>query len=166
MSATVRDVTVADADAIARIYNEAVAKRLATFDEAPIDVDDIIGDLRAHLATHPGIAVVLGDELVAYATSSPHSSYPPYRGIAEFSVYVAEHFRGRGFGRIALCELVARCQAAGFTKMLSRVLIENAASRALCAALGFHEVGIYERHARLDGAWRDVAIVEKLLEQS
>ncbi|HEV8019952.1 MAG TPA: GNAT family N-acetyltransferase [Candidatus Lustribacter sp.] len=163
MSAVVRDVTIADADSITRIYNEAVTQRLATFDELPATVDDVIDELRAHLATHPSVAVALGDELIAYATSSPHSTYPPYRGIAEFSVYVAERFRGRGFGRVALHELATRCQAAGFTKMLSRILIENAASRALCASLGFREVGVYERHARLDGAWRDVVIVEKLL---
>ena len=27
----------------------------------------------------------------------------------------------------------------------------------------FREVGVYERHARLDGSWRDVVIVEKML---
>jgi hypothetical protein len=27
------------------------------------------------------------------------------------------------------------------------------------------EVGVYEKHARLDGAWRDVVIVERLLPQ-
>jgi phosphinothricin acetyltransferase len=149
---------------MARIYNDAVAKRLATFDESPTPLEDFASDLRACLSTHPGVAVVLDGELVAYASSSPHSSYEPYRGIAEFSVYVAEKFRGRGFGRVALHELVARCRAAGFTKLLSRILSGNAASRALCASLDFREVGIYERHARLDGAWHDVVIVEKVLE--
>jgi L-amino acid N-acyltransferase YncA len=38
------------------------------------------------------------------------------------------------------------------------------ASLALCAKTGFREVGIYQRHAMLDGVWRDVVIVEKLLE--
>jgi L-amino acid N-acyltransferase YncA/protein-tyrosine-phosphatase len=163
MRAVVRDVTVEDAASIARIYNDAVVKRLATFDELPASVDEIVADLRARLQTHPSVAVVFDGELVAYASASPHSSYEPYRGIAEFSVYVAERFRGRGFGRIVLLELVARCEAAAFTKMLSRILAGNAASRALCASLGFREVGIYERHAQLDGAWRDVVIVEKLL---
>ncbi len=41
--------------------------------------------------------------------------------------------------------------------------IENAASRARCARHGFREVGIYEQHAQLDGVWRDVVIVERLL---
>ena len=29
--------------------------------------------------------------------------------------------------------------------------------------LGWRRVGIYERHGQLDGVWRDVVIVEKLL---
>lgn len=33
----------------------------------------------------------------------------------------------------------------------------------LCRTLGLREVGIYRRHARLDGAWKDCVIVEKLL---
>ena len=31
------------------------------------------------------------------------------------------------------------------------------------AALGFREVGTYIKHGQLDGVWRDVVIVEKLL---
>jgi L-amino acid N-acyltransferase YncA len=165
VSAEIRDLIPADAPAVAGIYNAAVAKRLATFDESPMLVAEMEDGLRTSLLTHPGIAIVLDDELVAYASASSHSSYAPYRRIAEFSVYVAERFRSRGFGRIALHELIARCEAAGFTKMLSRILTGNAASRGLCASLGFREVGTYERHAQLDGAWRDVVIVERLLEK-
>ena len=33
------------------------------------------------------------------------------------------------------------------------------------ASLGFREVGTYVRHAKLDGQWRDVVIVEKLLDE-
>jgi L-amino acid N-acyltransferase YncA len=41
--------------------------------------------------------------------------------------------------------------------------VENTASRTLVRSVGFREVGIYEKHARLDGVWRDVVIVERLL---
>lgn len=33
----------------------------------------------------------------------------------------------------------------------------------LLARVGFREVGIYRRHARLDAVWRDVVIVERLI---
>jgi L-amino acid N-acyltransferase YncA len=166
VSAEIRNLVPEDAPVIAGIYNDAVSKRLATFDESPTSVAEMEADLRASLSTHPGLAIVMESVVIGYTVSSPHSSYEPYRGIAEFSVYVSETYRGHGFGRVLLAELVARCRDAGFDKLLSRILAENAASRALCASLGFREVGTYERHARLDGAWRDVVIVERLLEQS
>jgi L-amino acid N-acyltransferase YncA len=39
----------------------------------------------------------------------------------------------------------------------------NDASRALCRRHGFREVGVYEKHAKLDGRWVDVVIVERLI---
>jgi phosphinothricin acetyltransferase len=60
-------------------------------------------------------------------------------------------------------ELTRAAEQAGFWKLLSRVFTDNAASRHLLRSLGFREVGIYEKHGCLDGVWRDVVIVERLL---
>ena len=59
--------------------------------------------------------------------------------------------------------LIAEAETAGFWKLVSRVFPENAASLQLLHSLGFRQVGIYARHARLDGVWRDVVIVERLI---
>jgi RimJ/RimL family protein N-acetyltransferase len=40
---------------------------------------------------------------------------------------------------------------------------ENEASRRLVERCGYRQVGIHLRHARLDGEWRDVVLVERLL---
>ena len=60
--------------------------------------------------------------------------------------------------------LIAESEQAGLWKLVSRVFVENAASRSLLLSLGFREVGIYEKHGKLDGVWRDVVIVERLIE--
>lgn len=78
-------------------------------------------------------------------------------------MYVERDARGRGVGRAAMTALVAACEGRGFWKLVSRVFPENGASLALLARLGFREVGVYRRHAKLDGKWRDVVIVERLL---
>jgi RimJ/RimL family protein N-acetyltransferase len=49
---------------------------------------------------------------------------------------------------------------------VSRVFPFNTASRALCRACGFREVGVYEKHGRLDGQWLDVVIVERLIAEN
>jgi L-amino acid N-acyltransferase YncA len=59
--------------------------------------------------------------------------------------------------------LVRETESRGFWKLVSRIFPENEASLALCRALGLREVGVYRRHAKLDGEWRDVVIVERLL---
>jgi len=51
----------------------------------------------------------------------------------------------------------------GWWKLQSRIFPEITACRKLCASLGFREVGIYEKHGKLDGKWRDTVMVEKLL---
>ena len=95
------------------------------------------------------------------------SALPPeaggLRGSRRVSVYVARRERGRGAGRAAMEALVREAESRGFWKLVSRIFPENEASLALCRALGFREVGIYRRHAKLDGEWRDVVIVELLL---
>ncbi len=83
--------------------------------------------------------------------------------IAEFSVYVSRAARGQGAGRQAMQALITAAEDAGFWKLVSRVFPENTASRKLLHSVGLREVGIYEQHAQLDGVWRDVVIVERLL---
>src|SRR6476660_7630657 len=66
-------------------------------------------------------------------------------------------------GRVVLTALIEAANAHGLHKLTSRVFPENVASRALLKQLGFFEIGIHRRHAKLDGHWRDCVIVELLI---
>jgi phosphinothricin acetyltransferase len=145
---------------MARIYNQGIADGTATFETRPRTASDI----RAWFdGAHPLLVVEEAGTVVAFAAAFPYRPRACYAGIAEASVYVDRAFRGHGAGRMALESLIAAAAAAGFWKLVSRVFVENTASRRLVASLGFREVGIYQKHGQLDGAWRDVVIVEKLL---
>ncbi len=154
-----------DATAIATIYNQGIEDRIATFEtrlRTPGEIEQWFDGV------HP-IVVLETDErqVIAFASTSVYRPRPCYAGIAEFSVYVERPHRGRGAGRLALERLLQEAQKAGFWKLVSRVFVENAAaSRALLRRLGFREVGVYEKHAQLDGVWQDVVIVERLLPAS
>ena len=156
-----RAATPADAAAIARIYNDGIDERVATFEtrhRAAADVE------RWFDGRHPIVVVEDHGGVLAFASTSDYRPRDCYAGIAEFSVYAAREARGRGAGRMAMLALIDAAHAAGFWKLVSRVFVENTASRALLRSVGFREVGRYERHAQLDGVWRDVVIVERRLE--
>lgn len=160
MSCTARLATQADAAAIAAIYNEGIADRIGTFETEPRRTEQIAAWFDGQ---HPVVVAEEGGEVIAFASTSAYRSRPCYAGIAEFSVYVARQRRGAGAGLVAMKALLDAAKAAGYWKLLSRIFPENRASRALMAKLGFREVGIYHRHGKLDGTWRDCVIVEMLL---
>ena len=155
-----RLATPNDAPFLAAIYNEGIEDRVATFETRARSADDVRGWFDDR---HPIIVVEEQGQIVAFASTSTYRPRDCYAGIAEVSVYVARQFRRRGAGRVALDELIRQARAKGFWKLVSRVFPENQASRALIRSLGFREVGIYEKHGKLDGRWRDVVIVERHL---
>jgi L-amino acid N-acyltransferase YncA len=164
MTLTARVAYREDAADLARIYNEGLEDRLGTFETRPRTAEEVT---RWFDGRHPAVVVQdAAGEIVAFASTSSYRSRECYDGIAEFSVYVARAHRGRGAGRVAMDALIAEASRVGFWKLLSRIFIENVPSRRLMASLGFREVGTYEKHAQLDGVWRDVVIVERLLPEN
>lgn len=150
-----------DADAIAKIYNQGIEDRVATFEtrlRAPKEIESWLSSSYT--------IVVVEDEgnVVAFAATLPYRQRACYSGVREFSVYVERDCRGRGAGRLAMNALMAEAKKRGAWKLLSRIFPENAQSLRLLYSLGFREVGTYKKHAKLDGEWRDVVIVEYLIE--
>jgi phosphinothricin acetyltransferase len=156
-----------DAAAIARIYNQGIQARIATFESEERTPEERRAWLLGHDAHHPVlVAVDAGDAVVGWADASGYRSRACYAGVAEFSIYVDEAARGQGVGSLLLPALIDAARQAGLWKLLSRIFVENTASRRLCTRAGFREVGIYEKHAQLDGIWRDVVIVERLIPEN
>lgn len=154
-----RPATPADAATIAAIYNQGIEDRVATFEtrpRTPADIEQWFDGI------HPVVMMEEDGEVVAFGASSSYSARECYAGIAEISVYVRRDRRGRGAGKATLDALLDAAERAGFWKVVSRVFVENEASRALLRSLGIREVGVYEKHGKLDGVWRDVVIIERL----
>ncbi len=158
----VRSATREDAAAIALIYNQGIEDRTATFETDARSEEDVQSWFDA---PHPIVVVEDNDEIIAFGSTYAYSSRPCYAGIAECSIYVRRDRRGRGAGRLAMEALLRVAETAGFWKLTSRVFVENEPSRKLIRSLGFREVGVHEKHAKLDGMWRDVIIVERLIER-
>jgi phosphinothricin acetyltransferase len=161
---TTRLANAADAAAIAAIYNEGIADRVATFETEPRGMEQIRAQLTDKGDRFPTVVVERDGHVVAWASAGPYRNRPAYAGVAEHSVYVARAARGSGAGRAALEALCRAYAERGFWKIVSRIFPENTASLILHERCGFREVGVYHRHGKLEGEWRDCVIVEKLLD--
>ena len=151
-----------DAEAIAEIYNEGIATRLATFETDHRSALDI----QAWLVAGERLPVIVAEEdgeLLGWGRISAYSDRPVYAGVGEVSVYVTERARGRGLGTALLEALQHQAAQLGYWKLLGKLFPGNAASEAMVRRCGWRDVGLHERHSRLDGEWRDVLLVERTL---
>jgi len=155
-SPILRPLLPEDWPAVLQIYQEGIATGIATLQtEAPgwEEWD------RAH-APMPRL-VIETDAVVGWAALSPVSSRPVYAGVAEVSIYIASHTRGRGLGRHLLQALIDQSERAGYWTLQAAIFRRNQASAALHARCRFRLVGHRERLGALHGRWEDILLFER-----
>lgn len=158
----VRPAEPKDANLIAAIYNQGIEERSSTFETTPRSPADMLERVNS-MKRYPVLVMVDdADQVVGWAGLSSYRARACYDGIADFSIYLDSSIRGQGLGKQLLQSLLKEAETHGFWKVLSRIFTFNHASLALCEACGFRQVGVYEKHACLEGRWLDCAIVERL----
>jgi len=160
-SLIVRGAERTDAPGIADIYNEGIRERRATFETRERTVDEVLKWFED--SRYPIIVAERGGSVVGWVAASSYRTRDCYAGIAEFSIYVAKGARRQGVADALMQRFLPDLSAAGFWKVLSRIFPENEGSLGLCERHGFRRVGVYQNHAQLEGVWKDVVIVERLL---
>lgn len=160
----VRPAGEADAAAIAAIHNEGIADRIATFETG----ERTAGHVEEWVASGapPCLVAVHDARVVGWAKVSRYSDRHFYRGVGEASVYVAREARGAGLGRVLTRAIAQAAGEADYYKLVALVFPQNEVSLALFGSEGYREVGTYRRHGRLDGDWRDVVLLERLLAEA
>jgi len=142
---------------VARIYAEGIATGDATFET---DVPTWEAWNAAHLAAHRFVAVD-AEAVVGWVAVAPVSDRCVYGGVVENSVYVAPEARRRGVGTGLLEAIVASTEAAGVWTIQTGIFPENSGSLRVHERAGFRVVGRRERLGKLNGAWRDVLLLER-----
>lgn len=162
MGVTIRAGVADDAPGICIVYNQGIEDRVATFETNARSPDDIAHWFGDH--AYPVVVAEEDGQILGFASTSAYGARACYSGIREFSIYVHREAKRRGIARGLLIALLDAAAKAGCWKITSRVFPENTASLELCKSLGFRIVGTHLRHAKLDGEWRDVVTVERLLD--
>jgi phosphinothricin acetyltransferase len=146
-----------DWEAVRRIYEEDIRTGNATMETTPPGWEKWHTE---HLEAGRLVARQ-GDVVLGWAALVPVSGRCVFAGVAELSVYVGQAYRGQGVGAALLRQLTKAAESAGIWTLQAGILRENTASISLHKKMGFREVGHRERIGKLNGAWRDVVLLER-----
>ena len=156
----IRDAVESDLPAIIKIYNAAVATRIATAQLEPVTLEERGNWLEAHSPDrHPFWVLKIDRKIAGWLTLKTFLPRCAYRGTSEVSLYVDERFRRRGVGRTLLGEAIDRASALKIKAMVGLIFAHNEPSLRLFEQLGFERWGLLPRVAQLDGVERDLTIM-------
>lgn len=162
----VRPARADDAPAIARIYNEGIADRVATLETEERSAEERAAWLADRDGRHPVLVAERDGAVLGWGSLNPFNPRPAYRHVADFSVYVAREARGSGVGGALLGTLIDTARHLGYHKLVLAAFPWNEAGLRLYRRFGFREVGTYREQGWLDGRWVDVVVMERLLDEA
>lgn len=159
----VREARIEDVLYVTEIYNQGIQERTATLESRLRDVEEMEQWLITRGDKHKVLVAEENDSIIGWASINEFSPRECFNTNAGMSIYIEKESRGKGVGKKLLIQLIEMAKSLGFHKIILNTFKKNTASNALYKAMGFSEVGVYEKHGFLDGEYIDIKIMEKLL---
>jgi phosphinothricin acetyltransferase len=159
-----RAATIADAAAIAGIYNHHVRNTIVTFEEEAVSAAAMADRItETNAAELPWLVWEENGVVLGYTYASKWKSRCAYRYSVEATVYLTESATGRGIGTRLYQALIAALKPKGIHGIIGGVSLPNPASVALHEKLGFVKVAHFKEVGWKFEKWIDVGYWELLL---
>lgn len=146
-----------DFDAVKDIYQQGIDSGNATFQNKTKDWHEWNDSMLAVCR----LVAIENDCVVGWAALSPVSSRPVYSGVAEVSVYVADHAQGKGVGHKLLSQLITESESNNIWTLQAGIFPENENSIFLHIRNNFRIIGTREILGKMKDVWRNVVFMEK-----
>jgi L-amino acid N-acyltransferase YncA len=159
----IRPVQLADAQALADIYNPYIRDTTITFEEEPVTAEEMAGRITKVTETYPWLVWDEGGQILGYAYSTVWRARAAYRHSTETAIYLSIDHCGKGIGTRLYQALLDELKRRGFHLALGGLALPNDPSVRLHERLGFRKVGhMHEAGWKFD-RWIDVGFWELLL---
>lgn len=159
----IRPASVADAGAIAAIYNPYIEQTVITFEEAPVSLNDMEARIRAICAGYPYLVWEESGEVLGYAYLNKWKERAAYRFAVEDSVYIKMGHERKGIGAALLTALIEEARGRSLHAMVAVITVPNERSVGLHEKLGFRKIGQLDEIGFKLGRWLDVGYWELFL---
>lgn len=152
----IRPATLADVDAIHRIYAPYVRDTIISFELEVPTLDELRARFVKITQTYPWLVAEENGVVLGYAYASPFHERAAYSTSANVAVYLDGAAHRRGLGRALYEALFIALKPLNLHMLYAGISIPNEKSIGLHEAMGFTLVGIYREAGFKFGAFHDV----------
>ena len=159
----IRPASVADAAAIAAIYNPYIDQTVISFEEMPVSLTSMEARIRTIGAEYPYLVWEENNHVLGYAYLNKWKERLAYRFAVEDSIYIKMGHERRGIGAALLTRLIDEARRRSLHAMVAVITVPNERSVGLHEKLGFRKIGQLDEIGFKLGNWLDVGYWELLL---
>ena len=145
-----------DAADILALYAPYIEKTAVTFETVVPEHAAFEQRVKDIAAEFPYLLLEVDGELAGYAYAHRQAERAAFGWNAELSIYLKEHFTGRGLGRPLYRLLEELLEMQGYINFYGVITASNAGSIALHEKMGYRIIGTHERTGYKFGTWHGV----------
>ena len=164
MEIIIRPAVAEDVQSILTIVNYAILHTTSNYNYEPQSLDIQMAwfeDKQKH--GFPVVVAEFDGVVIGYGAYGTFREKIGYQYTVEHSVYVSEHFIGKGVGKLILTALIAFAKSSGIRTMIGAIDAENQGSIDFHKKFGFTECGIIKDAAFKFDRWLDLLFMQLVL---
>lgn len=156
----IRAYSETDFQAIADIYNEAIALGGVTMDIHLYAAEDIAAIAKKFNQRETILVAQKDEKVIGWGIIKRYSDRPGYLVCCETSIYLSFALTGNGYGNILQQALLEKVKDFGYHHVVAKILVTNPQSINFHQKFGFEMVGIQKEIGYYQNKWLDVAIMQ------
>jgi phosphinothricin acetyltransferase len=160
----IRKAKLKDAVEIAKIYNYYVRNSVVTFEEAPIEPEEMKERIQAVVSKFPWLVYVKEGKIIGYAYAIEWKSRSAYKLTVETAIYLKQGVTEKGTGSLLYKELIRQLIEMNIHAIIGGVSLPNKVSVGLHEKLGFKKVAHFKEVGYKFNKWIDVGYWELIID--
>lgn len=152
----IRKVKLSDAKDIVEIYNPYILNTNITFEEEPIDEEEMKKRILEKTANNPWIVYEENNKVIGYAYLSNWMHRSAFKYSKEISIYLDMNVLSKGIGTMLFKTLLEECMNYKIHSIVSGITIPNEKSVRLHEKFGFKNIATFYEIGYKNNEWLNV----------
>jgi L-amino acid N-acyltransferase YncA len=165
----IRNVKESDAEAICDIYNKYIEDTGITFEETPLQADEMVSRIGIVTQNYPWLVYEENERVLGYTYASKWKERAAYRYSVETAIYLDSDHVGKGIGSLLIDKLLRVLETLedkSIHGVIYGVALPNPASVALCEKFGFQKIAHFKEVGYKFKKWIDVGYWELIINET
>jgi len=150
---------------ILNILNEAIVNSTALYDYQPRTLENMVTWFDVKIKNmFPVIGLVNNqNELLGFGSYGTFRAWPAYKYTLEHSLYIHKDYRGKGYGKIILQEIIKEATRQEYHNLIAGIDSSNVSSKKLHESSGFQFAGQIKHAGYKFSRWLDLDFYQLIL---